>query len=316
MTTQRYALLISQRAEAAFFQSTETVAMAELHSLFPHVEAELQSFGEMRFLTFEAATGDAEALARLACAQGLFLVHDQGFEPLASGEGFHLHPDFVWGEKYRGKTNETLTQLLLNVALSHLDGEATRVLDPMCGRGTTLFWAMRYGMDSIGVEQDGAVLNEVKRAVKKWTKLHRQKHKLAEGWVQKSNRKGEGKFLEMSAEGRSLRLIVGETQRSDDYLHRKPVDIIATDIPYGIQHMGTKSGRNPLDVLQDAAPVWARCLRPGGVMAIAYNAYMPKPQAMSAAFEGLGLTQIDNDFSHRMSESILREVAVFKKTQA
>ena len=69
--------------------------------------------------------------------------------------------DLVTIQKYPGKTNEQFTKLLLNVTLlaSASAGEMLdrrlRVLDPLCGRGTTLNQALTYGYDAAGLDLDG-----------------------------------------------------------------------------------------------------------------------------------------------------------------
>ena len=304
----RYAVLISPRAEAAFFAQTLKVAQAELSGVPGVDQIAHHSIGEMHFLHIDS--DDPQALLRLSFAHGLFEVDGDQFRPIDSKAGFALHPDFVWGEKYRGKTNETLTQLLINLSLQLIEPkDGLRLLDPMCGRGTSLLWAMRYGISSVGIEQDPSVLPQTHRGLKKWTKLHRTKHKLSDGWVQKTNKQGTGKFLQFETET-AMRLIIGDTCNAHDLTQRKPFDLLVTDVPYGVQHMGGKDARSPLETLRRAAPAWAQCLAPGGVMAIAFNANIPKRAELIDAFEGLDVMELD--VSHRMSEAILRDVLLLR----
>ncbi|KMW58977.1 hypothetical protein AIOL_003958 [Candidatus Rhodobacter oscarellae] len=309
----KYALLISPRAEAAYFHQAAEVAFAELSGAVD-VAPEVLSHGDMRFLVVDVAEGALPGLLRLSFAQGAFAIEGDAMLPVAQTPGFHLHPDFVWGEKYRGKTNETLTQLLINLALQQVDrpAEELTLLDPMSGRGTTCLWAMRYGMRSVGIEQDKQAPVDIQRGLKKWTKLHRQKHKLSEGWVQKVNKRGAGKYLEFAAEGVSARFITGDTVAARDLLQRKRFDVIATDVPYGVQHQG-RGQRSALEVLCEAAPGWAESLAPGGAMAIAFNSYQPKRVALLEAFSGLGLEEVPVAVAHRMSESILRDVLLLRR---
>lgn len=320
-----YGLLVSPLARAAFFEQYLDVSKVEL-ALVDGVElVQTQKFGDMDMLIVRAPETRLLPLARLSFVQGIFDIEADAigvegskqmpaWRPLSQTAEFLLHQDFVWGEKYKGKTNETLTQLALNLALSVADPAAEmRLLDPMCGRGTSCFWAMRYGLSAVGIEQDPQALAEIRRGVKKWTKLHRQKHKLNEGWNQKANKSGVGKFLEFTAAGSSAKFVTGDAQRADTMTHKKPFDLIVTDIPYGVQHMGGKNSRSPLETIQNCAPVWMSCLRKGGAMAIAYNSNIPKKDQMIAAFDGLGGDVIDIPVAHRMSESIVRDILVLKK---
>jgi tRNA G10 N-methylase Trm11 len=131
--------------------------------------------------------------------------------------------------------------------------------------------------------------------------------------VQKANKHGTGKFLDFTAEGVSARLVIGDTAEARSLLLRKRFDLIVTDIPYGVQHMGGKAARSPFETLQAAAPGWAQSLAPGGAMVIGFNSYQPKRAALVELFTSLGLTEISCDLEHRMSESILRDVVILRK---
>lgn len=314
----QFALLISPAARGAYFADMQTVALAEIAGL-PDVETgAIEAHGGMDFLRVTCGVDKVTDLLRLSFAQGLFAIDGDSWTPVEGGAGFVLHENFVVGEKYRGKTNETLTQLLINLATQVADtGNADlRLLDPMCGRGTSLLWAMRYGIRATGIEKDPSALNEIRRGLKKWTKLHRQRHKMVDGWVQKSNKKNVGKSMDFMAEGQVARFITGDTVNAQSLAGHKPFDLLVTDIPYGVQHMGGADGeRSPLAVIQAAAPGWAACLAPGGAMAIAYNCNIPRRPQMEAAFAGLGLDVIEKNVAHRMSESIVRDVLILKKSK-
>src|SRR5207237_5271982 len=59
--------------------------------------------------------------------------------------------------RYKGKTNEVFTRVLLNIALfagayTGKFSERLRILDPLAGGGTTLFVALAAGYDDFDVE--------------------------------------------------------------------------------------------------------------------------------------------------------------------
>ena len=309
----RYALLISPRADAAYFAQSQEVARAELAAHMPTAEIESISHGDMHFLTLEAKAIQLTTLLRLSCVQGVFELTDGGLTPVNQTAEFALHPDFIWGEKYRGKTNETLTQLLINLCLAE-HPLAQTLVDPMCGRATTLLWGMRYGLKTAGIEQDPQAMIDLQRGLKKWTKLHRTKHKLDQGWVHKNNKHGIGKSLDFSADGAFMRVVTGDTADVCTLLQNRKFDILATDIPYGIQHLGGKNTRSPLETLKAAAPAWLASLKAGGVAAIAFNSYLPKRDTLSEVFTDCGLEVLSTQVEHRMSESILRDVLLMRKS--
>ncbi len=312
-----YALLVSARAKAAYFDAYLDVCKTELMGVAGTNLTDHRRIGAMDFLVVDADAGKLNDLLRLSFVHGIFSVDGPSFMPVDSAPQFRLHEDFVFGAKYRGKTNETLTQLLINIGLQQIGAENSdglKLLDPMCGRGTTLLWGMRYGMHTFGVEDDAAALTDLRRHLKKWTKLHRVKHHLQEETQKSSRRRREPVTLVFEADDASLRLELGDTTQTEKLARKKRFDLIVSDLPYGIEHQGPNATRNPLDTIRDAAPGWAACLRKGGTMVLSFNRNLPKRPKLEAVFQDLGLTISDLPLAHRMSESIVRDVLVVKKT--
>ena len=114
----------------------------------------------------DGAGGDVlmPVLSRLGAISEAFECYDE----LAGRPGPFLRPlapcfapfvpvEMAEARRYRGKTSEVFTRVLLNLALFagsfryRLD-ERLRVLDPLAGGGTTLFLALAAGYDAVGVE--------------------------------------------------------------------------------------------------------------------------------------------------------------------
>ena len=309
------ALLISPEAKSAYFKDYLDVALQELKYLFGDIAVQQRSIGPMEFFELQCEDSDLPRLSRLSFVQGLFAIDGELLSPLPVVPEFTLHDDFVFGAKYRGKTNERLSQLLINVGLASINktsGDGVKLLDPMCGRATTLLWAMRYGIKAKGIEQDNQVLGDLRQSLKKQCKLHRQKHKLNEGFIGKANKKDLGKFLEFNVIDDQMKLIIGDAREANDILKGERFDLIVSDLPYGIQHFTTDNTRNPLAVLQEAIPAWKQSLKPGGSIVLSFNSYIPKRDQLIAAFAEQGLIAESFQAPHRMSESIVRDIVVFK----
>ena len=310
------ALLVSPRSKSAYFNDTLTIAEAELGRLYPDTDIVQYRIGEMEFLELTLPEYDAQALARLSFVYGVFEKQGDQLLPLAVSADFQLHEDFVFGAKFKGKTNELLTQMLINVGLSYLDYQDVRnvkLLDPMCGRATTLLWALRYGMSAKGIEQDAKALDDVRQNVKKWCKVHRQKHSFKDGFVGGKATKGnKGKFIEFEAQDAAMRIITGNASECAVLLNNEKFDLIVSDLPYGVQHFTTAKTRNPLAVLKECAPGWRDSLKRHGVLVLAFNAYLPKRKEQIAVFEEAGSEAQPYTAAHRMSESIVRDVLVLK----
>ncbi len=313
------ALLISPEAKSAYFKDYLNVAEQELLHVFPEKVFCLEKIGTLEFFQMYADETEWPRLVRLSFAQGIFLIENQQLRPLDIGHHFLLHEDFVFGSKFRGKTNERLTQLLINIGLSTIgenidSNKRIKLLDPMCGRATTLLWAMRYGIDAKGIEQDNKALADIRQNLKKWTKLHKQKHKLQEGFTAKANKQDKGKFLEFSVQEHHMKVVVGDARHSVDLLKSEKFDLIISDLPYGVQHFTDHNTRNPLPVIEACIPQWDQHLKDQGAIVLAFNSYIPKRDKIIDAFEGFGLTVTDFCAPHRMSESIVRDVIVVTKT--
>ncbi len=309
----RLAIQISPEAKSAYFADYLSVARAELAALFGDIPFNHRAIGPLEFFELEGEAIDREKLLRLSFAQGLYAVEGELLRPLEQRADFRLHEDFVFGSKFKGKTNERLTQMLINVGLAATGaetGEGIKLLDPMCGRATTLLWALRYGITARGVEQEPKALADIQRNLKKWSKLHRQKHKLTEGPL--GDRKSKARFLDFSAEGTAMRVVTGDARQADQLYKKEKFDLLISDLPYGVQHFTTEKTRNPLAVLEQCVAPWKACLKKGGVMVLAYNRNNPKRDALIGLFEEGGLVAAPFHAEHRMSESIVRDVIIFR----
>lgn len=306
-------VLISPEAKQAYFADYQSVALAELAAVFPDATGEVVTQGPFEFIkvTGNMAPND---LLNLSFAQGLFEQQGELLKPLTETSSFALPSDFIFGSKYRGKTNERLTQMLLNVGLSFLpsSNQTISLLDPMCGRGTTLFWAMSYGLKARGIEQDNKALDDIQRNIKKWTKLHKVKHKLSQGFIGKPNKQNKGKFLDFAAADTSMRAAIGDARVADEIFSKEKFDLIISDLPYGVQHTTDDNTRNPIEVIQQAIPAWQAVLKKHGVIVLAFNRNNPRRAFMEKTFEDAGMQVVEFSAGHRMSESIVRDVVVVK----
>ncbi len=311
------ALLVSPLAKGAYFDDYLEVAKAELAGLVGEQPIGHRQISGMDFFEIEATDEQLAALATLSFVQGLFECENEQLLPLPVNAGFQLHEDFVFGAKFRGKTNELLTQLLINIGLQNIEYQSVadvKLLDPMCGRATTLLWAMRYGMKAKGIEQDAGALADIRQNVKKWCKVHRQKHEWKEGFIGKANKQDKGKFVDFAASDASMRVIAGDSSQARSLLNRETFHLLVSDLPYGVQHFTTDKTRNPLATLEACAQAWSESLKSAGVMALAFNRYQPRREELVAVFAEHGMQALEFAAPHRMSESIVRDVVVLKRT--
>lgn len=177
--------------------------------------------------------------------------------------------------RYKGKTNELFTRVLLNMAIfagayREQFTERLRILDPLAGGYTTLFLALAAGYDAFGIETNRHDVETGEVFVRQY--FHSE-HILYKELDEKGRKAGRRYQFEVGRKGetRYLVLVHGETAQAVQHLQEVPggprVHAIVGDLPYGIQHFGEIAG-----LLNQALPAWERLLMPGGTLALAWNA--------------------------------------------
>lgn len=151
--------------------------------------------------------------------------------------------------KYKGKTNADFTRLLLHCTravsqYAHCDGPLT-ILDPMCGKGTTLFCALEEGDHAVGIDVDAKALREADQLLGRSLKLNRFKHKREESSLTVPHGtpvRGVSYRLSSSTEnwkaGNELtfRLLNGDLRVLPSVMPRESCHLAVADLPYGVQH--------------------------------------------------------------------------------
>jgi hypothetical protein len=340
----RYALLVSPSANRVYARAAASLTVAELGVLAETVltgrigDAAAEVVAGVEYVTFDGDL-DAAGLAYIANVSTAFALFertpDDSFRPVQLDRLDCLDDDLLSILKYQGKTNELFTKLLLNVTVL-ASGSAPRMLthrlrllDPLCGRGTTLNQALMYGWHAAGVDCDGADFDAYAAFLSRWLKDKRLKHTAATAKLRRDG-KTLGRRLDVElatskqawADGDTITVsaALADTRQAAEVFRAASFDAVVTDAPYGVQH-GSRSGdalqRRPLDLLGEALPGWTRLLRPGGAVGIAVNVRTcPRDEALALLGEaGLELrdTPAYNDFEHRVDQAIQRDIVVGTK---
>jgi SAM-dependent methyltransferase len=333
-STLRYALLVSPSSNRVYAQSAAALAVAELGVVSEQVlggalrDIREQALGSVPYVTFEAdELGDValEWLSNLAATFALFRLEEGRLFPLDLRRWDQVDSDLVSIQKYSGKTNEAFTKLLLNATLaaSRLAQEprALSVLDPLCGRGTTLNQALTYGFHATGVEHDAKDFEAYSLFIQRWVKDKRLKHEAVRGSV-KGHPKldlqfGLDKARYKAGELLRVSFVNADTTSCAQIFQPRSFDLIVTDAPYGVQHGSQgKSGmsRRPLELLTEVVPIWKNLLRPGGAIGIAWNTLVARREQLASLLAQSGLSVQDSApyraFQHRVDSSIDRDLIV------
>ncbi len=330
----RYALLVSPSANRVYAQSAATLGLTELSVVSERVlggalsDLRHEQLGSVSYLTFTALDLSEQALSwlsNLATTFALFRHEDGRLTPLDLQRWDQLDSDLISIQKYSGKTNEAFTKLLLNVTLaaSAFAGErrALSVLDPLCGRGTTLNQALMYGFHATGVELDKKDFEAYALFIQRWVKDKRLKHEAVLGHV-KGHPKldlvlGIDKARYKAGDTLRLNYVSADTHAIAEVFQPRSFDLIVTDTPYGVQHgaqTGDATSRKPLELLQSAIPIWRAALRPGGAIGIAWNNLVARRDKLAALLADNQLevcdSAADRAFQHRVDNSIQRDLIV------
>jgi hypothetical protein len=288
----RIALQVAPQHSTQYADMTLRLAVPEL--LASPAGPRLSEVGSLRLggIDYVAATLDEAAdletllplLSRLGATSGSFeLLDGPLLRPLEPSFAPHVPLELAEARRYKGKTSEVFTRVLLNLALfagdfsGRLDSRL-RVLDPLAGGGTTLFLALAAGHDAFGIEQDRRDVETTVAFVREFAREERLSFREVHEKAKRRYR------LELGPrdDRRLLVLTHGDARAAAELLLDVPggarFHAIATDLPYGIQHDGAAES-----LVAEAAEAWESVLLPGGAIALAWDATrLPRVRLRSA----------------------------------
>jgi hypothetical protein len=200
--------------------------------------------------------------------------------------------------RYKGKTNEIFTRVLLNVAIfagnyAKSCTQRLRVLDPLAGGGTMLFAALAYGYDVFGIELERQDVESTAVFIRQYLEGEHIRFKEVDERARKAGRRYQ---FEIGPKGDTRHLVLTHGDCSAADLHMREVaggphvHAIVGDLPYGIQHFGEIA-----HLLSRSLPVWERMLLPGGTIALAWNATRIKRLEMVELMQQSTRLQVRND---------------------
>lgn len=367
----RYLILQHPGHNRVYYKSAGPMALAELQLACLRMhgdtdEPRLVRIAGIPYLAFETdaplSGADLELLSGLSFVFALFRQEGGSEEsaPLLPLERIHrpyLDEKISSMLKYPGKTNELFTRMMISVAWLSSDlvrskepgsksvappQEKISLLDPVAGRGTTLFEGLARGWDSYGIEQDKHAVHEASVFFRKFLETERLKHSYQQRRIHGAAR-ADAIFLQEYSfslnkdefkedrHRRSLGLVSGDCRDAGAYFKKQRFHLLVGDLPYGIAH-GNKAGgkhgkagktpavkntRNPSTLLEESLPGWYRILLPGGTLCLAWNSHLISRELMqekiaAAGFEPCAAGPYEQ-FEHRVDQSIRRDIVVARK---
>ena len=340
----KYAVMLNPGHNRVYFQNSKSLSLceAELASKSFSVKAEnfeIKEIAGICYLTFSAEgrlnEEDLTSLARLSFFYAVFEISEdeKSFYPVLASENLSLDKSLSTILKYQGKTNELFTRLLLNAAYFSLKDKPAKVklLDPVAGKGTTLFEGILMGFDGSGLELNEKSANEGYHYFKKFLETERVKHTSHLERVSGEGKSFTGKSFGISfykdeearkaKEALNWEIVSADSFYANKIFKKNSFDIIAGDLPYGIQHgnfdgknQGASKTRNPSEMIKRCLPSWKAVLKKDGVIALSWNSLLIKREDLGKILEKEGFEVLNespyNNFTHRVDSSIERDIII------
>ena len=148
---------------------------------------EIVTIENIRYLSLttedELTELDVELLSRLSFVFALFeleKIDERSFlKPMLKKDYEYVDSKISSLLKYAGKTNELFTKMMINVGLLSSDfnfEDHIQLLDPVAGKGTTLYEGSIYGFNVTGIEIDPKSTQTIQLFFKKYLETERYKY--------------------------------------------------------------------------------------------------------------------------------------------
>ena len=342
-----YLILRNPGHNRVYYLESEQLALAELTLTCNRFEQDCSQIESVdvsgiNYLTFTVdkplSATELQLVSHLSFIFALFeLVDDTTMKPVEMAAPAHVDPKISMLLKYSGKTNELFTKMMINVALlssKFSTADDIQLLDPVAGKGTTLFEATTYGLDVTGVELDRKAVHDATTFFKRFLEEDKYKHTLKKNKMY-SNQDGPDAYVQdfeyaadkasfkSESTRRHLAMIAGNALHSRRYFKQEKFHLIVGDLPYGIAH-GSKSKkkhnsltRSPAELMEACLPDLHKVLKAGGSLVLAWNKFVWSRESFTALLDENGFEVLDSSpydrFTHRVDQSIKRDIVVARK---
>ena len=328
----QYALLPWPYLNSRYDTSIRPMLIFELSRLLMRagVDANVTEgkFGGLDFLCFTAEPLTDRALSILSSHSHLRLLSearpDGALMPLITARTPSVGGDLSSILKYKGKTSELFMRSLISLAVleSGFSGEMFTKLtlfDPMCGRGTTLFEALNRGWDAVGCDVDASDVEQGYAFFKRYLEYNRFKHEAKDFSMTVGRGQVRRRQITLIKPGAktdgalAASFIASDLADAANAYKPGSFHLIAADLPYGVQH--GPDGDGTLDALiRRAMPPLFRVLKPGGAIALSFNAYTLKRARVVELLTAAGFLPRDDEscrnLAHWVEQAVLRDFVI------
>ncbi len=328
--------LKTYKQEAAAILCYELKAVAEAANI-NILDADIKDIAGVSYLSFSCENEPPDifisALARLSGFFALFEVRSDMLLPKQADARYTFMQNMPALLKYKGKTNELFTRLMINLAQSvcTTDTEGAKtILDPVAGKGTTLYDAMMLGYNAVGIEQSVKYYEESGVFCAKFMQSERLKHTTRKEKItdDKARKIADAFTLEFAKDKKTLnskdagwfKIFAGDMRDAKKFVKRNSVDMIVGDLPYGVQHASRNSSgraRGAQQLIAEAMPALSDLLKKGGALVLSFNEYTTSKENLGQILEKNGFIVLKKDeysnYRHMVDSSIKRNLIVALK---
>jgi hypothetical protein len=339
-----YAILCHPGHNRVYFEESKNFVLNELSIAAGRMSVKiqnirLQNIAGIQYLIFEAdedlTAQDLKLLSQLSFIFALFKYDTHFFIPIELSAFGYVDQNISKILKYTGKTNEIFTRLLINIAVFSSDFSMTdtlKLLDPIAGKGTTLFEGLVCNYDVYGIEIGEKVVTEAYNFLKKFLEKEKYKHTVKLEKISGKNRLftahrynitiSKTKDAVKSKECREFEIISGNSFYANQLYKKNYFNFIVGDLPYGIQHSSVTNEkqsqftRNPKELLISCLPVWKDLLIKNGIIVLSWNTFVLSRKELVKIFEDNGFDVFSGEnyvFEHRVDQAINRDIIAAKK---
>ena len=342
-----YLILQHPGHNRVYYNTAAPIALAELTIAVKKLsvvcqEPDIILLENIRYLSFETdrelTEDDLLLLSRLSFVFAMYILEKQPDKkvliPIKKVDYEYVDSKISSLLKYKGKTNELFTKTMINVAVlsSTFDPrEKIQMLDPVAGKGTTLFEGTVYGYDAFGIEIESKSVSEAVLFFKKYLEAERLKHnsnkrqlygatKAVAITIQEFTYARNKEEFKSEETIKKWGIVSGNAQDAFNYFKKERFHIIVGDLPYGISHGNAadkkyiSKTRNPAVFLSECLPEWNKALKTGGCIVVAWNVFVVSREKLTILFNANGFKVLSHSpydsFEHRVDQSIKRDLIV------
>ncbi len=337
---RKYAVLCQPQVFKIYKDDAQKILSYEAEAVLSSWEANVSDIcfeqtAGIWYLTFqtesEPSKANLKSLSHLSVFYAVFEVKGDMLLPVEALQDYLFKENMPALLNYQGKTNALFTRLMINLALCACDtnSEKMSLLDPVAGKGTTLYDAMMLNMNAYGIEISQKLFEESCHYAAKFMQKEKFKHTTKKDKVLdiKSVKISDAYTLEFAPDKKAFaakdtgtfKMFSADSRIADRLLKKNSMDIIVGDLPYGIQHATKKGAKGSLkrsaeELFREAMPKWHAVLKSGGSLVMSFNEHTTHKKNLENALAECGMEVLHedkySDYHHRVDSSIIRNIIV------